>query len=61
LLHAGELVTPARSVRGAGGGTTINQTIHVGEQGVFLGDAYQQKKLAEWFRAQGFVRRQDLS
>ena len=62
LLHAGELVTPARSVRGAGAGatTTINN-IHVGEQGVFLGDAYQQRKLAEWFKAQGFLRRQDLS
>jgi hypothetical protein len=60
LLHAGELVTPARSVRGAAT-TVINQDIHVGEQGVFMGDTYAMKKLAEWMRAQGFIRKQDLS
>lgn len=39
FLDAGELVTPARNVRGAGGagaGSTV--TINVGERGIFLGE-----------------------
>jgi hypothetical protein len=69
VLRPSIAATVARAPLGAAGGIsrsapgspTVIQHIHVGEQGVFLGDAYQQKKLAEWMRAQGFVRRQDLS
>jgi hypothetical protein len=63
LLHTGEAVIPASRVRGvavSGSTTVIHQHIHVGEQGIFMGDTYAMRKLADWMRAQGFVRKQDL-